>query len=80
MNVTLKNTAITALAVPAVELTLTDALDQTVIRRVFLPHELDGKSDTLAAGAEWSTSLAMAVKASGAADRVAGYRLLAFYP
>lgn len=80
LNMTLKNTAVTALAVPAVELTLTDALDQTVIRRVFLARELDGKSDTLAAGSEWSTSLAMAVKGGGAADRVAGYRLVAFYP
>lgn len=80
LNVTIKNTAMTALAVPAVELSLTDALDQTVIRRVFLPPELDGKSDTLAAGSEWSASLVMAVKASGTADRVAGYRLLAFYP
>lgn len=80
LNVTIKNKAMTALALPAVELTLTDALDQTVIRRVFLPHELDGKSDTLAAGSEWSASLGVAVKASGAADRVAGYRLLAFYP
>lgn len=80
LNLTLKNTAMTALAVPAVELTLTDALDQTVIRRVFLPQEFDGKPDTLAAGSEWSASLAVAVKASGTADRVAGYRLLAFYP
>jgi predicted Zn finger-like uncharacterized protein len=80
LNLTLKNTAMTALAVPAVELTLTDALDQTVIRRVFLPHEFDGKPDTLAAGSEWSASLAVAVKASGTPDRVAGYRLLAFYP
>lgn len=80
LNLTLKNTAMTALAVPAVELTLTDALDQTVIRRVFLPHEFDGKPDTLAGGSEWSASLAVAVKASGTADRVAGYRLLAFYP
>lgn len=80
LNLTLKNTATTALAVPAVELTLTDALDQTVIRRVFLPHDFDGKPDTLAAGSEWSASLAVAVKASGTADRVAGYRLLAFYP
>ncbi len=80
LNFTLRNTAATALAVPALELTLTDSLDQPVVRRVFLPPELGVKSDTLTAGAEWPASFAVAVKAAGTADRVAGYRLLAFYP
>lgn len=80
LNFTLKNTAATALAMPAIELTLTDSRDQPVVRRVFLPGELGVKSDTLAAGSEWPASLAMAVETKGAADRVAGYRLLAFYP
>ena len=80
LNFTVKNTAIMALATPAVELTLTDSLDQPVIRRVFFPSELGGKSDTLVAGSEWATSLAVSVKAVGPVDRVAGYRLLAFYP
>ena len=80
LNFTLKNTAATGLAVPALELTLTDSLDQPVLRRVFLPTELGVKSDTLTAGAEWPASFAMAVKAAGTTDRVAGYRLLAFYP
>lgn len=80
LNVTLKNSAMTALAVPAVELTLTDVLDQAVVRRVFFPAELGGPSETLAAGSEWATSLALGVKAAGAAERVAGYRVLVFYP
>ncbi|MDO8251648.1 MAG: zinc-ribbon and DUF3426 domain-containing protein [Rhodoferax sp.] len=80
LNFTMKNTADTALAIPAIELTLTDALDQPVVRRVFFPAEIAGNSDTLAAGSEWSASLAMAAKASGMAERIAGYRLLAFYP
>lgn len=80
LNFTVKNTAAIALAVPAIELTLTDSLDQPVVRRVFIPTELGGLSDTLAAGAEWPASLAMVVKAAGMADRVVGYRLLAFYP
>ena len=79
-NFTLKNTAGIALAVPAIELSLTDSLDQPVVRRVFLPTELGVQSDTLAAGSEWSASFAMAVKAGGAVDRVAGYRLFVFYP
>lgn len=80
LNFTVKNTALTSLAMPAIELTLTDSLDQPVIRHVFMPSELGVKSDTLTAGAEWPASLALAVKATGTADRVAGYRLLAFYP
>ena len=80
LNFSLKNTAATALAVPAIELTLTDTLDQPVVRRVFMPTELGVKADTLTAGSEWAASFAMAVKSAGAADRVAGYRLLAFYP
>ncbi len=80
LTFTVKNTAATALAVPAIELTLTDALDQPIVRRVFLPGELDAKLEALAAGADWSTSFAMAVKASGTSERVSGYRLLAFYP
>lgn len=80
LNFTVKNTAVIALAAPAIELTLTDSLDQPVVRRVFIPTELGGHPDTLVAGAEWPASLAMVVKAAGTADRVAGYRLLAFYP
>lgn len=80
LTFTVKNSAAFALAVPAIELTLTDGLDQPVIRRVFLPSDLGLKSDALAAGAEWPASLAMTVKAAGSADRFTGYRLLAFYP
>ena len=80
LNFTLKNTATTALAVPAIELTLTDALDQPAMRRVFFPTELGVQLDTLAAGSEWPMSLAIAVNAGDTVARVAGYRLLAFYP
>lgn len=80
LNFTLKNTAATALAVPALELTLTDSLDQPVLRRVFSPSELGVSSDALSAGLEWPASLIVAVKSNGGFDRVAGYRLLAFYP
>jgi hypothetical protein len=80
LNLTVKNSAAIALAVPAIELTLTDSLDQPVVRRVFFPPELGRNLDTLAAGAEWSASRVLVVKTGGPADRVAGYRLLAFYP
>lgn len=80
LSFTLKNSATTPLAVPAMELTLTDSADQAVLRRVFQPSELTTKSGPLAAGAEWSAQLGMVVKATAVADKVVGYRLLAFYP
>ena len=80
LNFTLKNSAATALAVPALELTMTDALDQPVARRVLLPVELGLQSDTLEAGAEWPASVVITVKAGAAAERVVGYRLFVFYP
>ncbi len=80
LNFTLKNTATMALAVPALELTLTDSLDQPVLRRVFLAAELSSQTESLPATSEWTTSLTMAVRTAGMAERIVGYRLLAYYP
>ncbi|AEG92085.1 zinc-ribbon and DUF3426 domain-containing protein [Ramlibacter tataouinensis] len=81
LSVTLKNRAATEVAMPALELTLTDTRDQPVVRRVLPPSELGPSVPaTLPAGGEWSTSLGVSVVASGSASRIAGYRLLAFYP
>jgi hypothetical protein len=80
LNFTLKNTAATALALPAIELTLTDTFDQPVVRRVFPASELGVRLGTLAANFEWPASLSMTVNAADTTDRIAGYRVLAFYP
>ena len=77
LALTLRSTAGVALSVPAVELTLTDVQDQPVVRRVFLPADL-GAPPALPSRGEWSTSVTVAVTTGGA--RVAGYRVLAFYP
>ena len=79
LTVVLKNTASLAVAAPAIELTLTDAQDQALLRRVILPDELQGTSDTLAPGVEWSAAVD-ALLASEVAGAVAGYRMVAFYP
>lgn len=76
----LKNTAPIDVAMPAVELSLTDPQDQAVIRRVILPAEFGARSDALAATSVWTGSLALAVQPDASAQRIAGYRLLAFYP
>lgn len=80
LSFVLKNTSDIALALPAMELTLTDAQDQVVTRRVFEPAELGATAQVLLAGAEWSGAATLAVDAGSKAERVAGYRLLAFYP
>lgn len=76
----LRNTFDMALAIPSMELTLTDAQDQVVTRRVFEPSELGATGQVLMAGAEWSGAATIAVDTGSKTERVAGYRLLAFYP
>jgi predicted Zn finger-like uncharacterized protein len=80
LNFSVRNTAAVAVAAPAIELTLTDTSDQPVLRRVFLPTELELKSDTLAAAAEWSASLVVTADLADTTQQTVGYRLYAFYP
>ena len=77
LALTVKSRAAIPLEMPAVELTLTDAQDQPVLRRVLMPADLAAPVE-LAARGEWSASVAVVVTSGGA--RVSGYRLLAFYP
>ena len=80
LNLTLKNTASIEIAAPAVELTLTDLQDQPMIRHILNASELGAKEGILAAGGELTTAVPVQVKLSAPADRISGYRLLAFYP
>ncbi|HQS30717.1 MAG: hypothetical protein B7X59_00845 [Polaromonas sp. 39-63-203] len=102
LSFVLKNTGNLPVEMPALELTLTDAQDQAVVRRVVLPAQFDALSSTLAARSEMTGTVSLRVAgeggragasssaaapasslasgASGAAWRVAGYRVLAFYP
>ncbi len=80
LNFTLKNTAPMALALPSIEISLTDAQDQSLIRRVIGADVLGFKSDHLAPTSESSASLTLSVSKQEGVDRVAGYRILAFYP
>jgi predicted Zn finger-like uncharacterized protein len=79
LQVTVKNTARTEVARPALELTLTDSRDAALLRRVLLPSDFSGDVRPLVASGEWSGSLVMRVVNTGDA-RVTGYRVLAFYP
>lgn len=79
LSFSLRNQSTQPVAVPALQLTLTDTSDQAVLQRVFTPRELGATADTIAPSSEFAASLALAVD-GGSAGRVAGYRLLAFYP
>lgn len=80
LTVLLRNRAAVAVEYPAFELTLTDARDQAIARRVFLPAEyLSSAADQetgLAAGAEVPIRLYLDTGKIAAA----GYRVYFFYP
>ena len=80
LSLTLKNNAPTDLAMPAIELALTDTLDHALIRRVLQPEDLGVQDGVIRAASETQTTLMLTVKTNGNGERVAGYRLLAFYP
>lgn len=78
-DVVLKNTAPVAVAMPALELSLTDTRDAVMARRVFLPAELPGAPALLPAQDSRAISLRLSL-AVGEATPMAGYRVLVFYP
>ncbi len=80
LSFTLKNAAPIGVATPAVELTLTDAQDQAVVRRVFPSSDFGSQQGAMAAGTELPVALPVSVKLPTGSERIAGYRLLAFYP
>lgn len=79
LSFTLRNTAPLPVAAPSMELTITDSQDQTVVRRVLSPAELGSSDGVIPAAGEWTRTVGVRVD-TGSAARVAGYRLLAFYP
>ncbi len=74
---TLRNQSALAVRAPVIELTLTDVQDQPVVRRVLQADELR-LPDVFQPQQEWSGEMPM-IMAPGTA-RIAGYRVLAFYP
>lgn len=80
LSFSVKNSNMLPLAFPATELTLTDAQEQAVYRRVFNGHELGAADAEIAAGAEWPVVVTFNVSSEVATQRVLGYRLMVFYP
>lgn len=80
LSATLKNRAIFDQQLPLLELTLTDAQDQPVVRRVLAPQDYIGKSANVAAGFAASSEIAIKVYIEGSQVKATGYRLYLFYP
>jgi len=75
-----KNNANLILALPNIELTLTDAQDRVAVRRVLSSQDIAATADHLAANAEWPAMVDLRLRTDVSAPAVVGYRLLAFYP
>lgn len=87
LSFVLKNTSAVKLEIPSVEITLTDAQDQALVRRVLTPQQFGAATVSLAAHAELTGAVTLKVSGETAPDAlpapslpVNGYRILAFYP
>ncbi len=97
LSFSIKNTGATPVAMPSLEVTLTDSQEQALIRRVLTPAQVGAASDMLGAGADFAGLVVIQVQGSGVTGttssaaatpisiaagplRIAGYRVLAFYP
>lgn len=78
-DMVLKNAADQALMPPSLELTLTDAQDKVVARRVFAPSDWPQTPPVMPARAEHPVRLELALDAL-ADQTVVGYRAILFYP
>ncbi len=80
LKISLKNNADMPLAMPSVELTLTEAGDKPVLRRVLSAQDLGFMGATLAANGDWTGTAMVAVTSNPTAAPISGYRVLLFYP
>ncbi len=81
LGVTLKNIDAVPVALPHVELSLQDAQDQPILRRVLSPADLGSALETLAPSQDMAGNLTLQISTTDLANRrIQGYRVLAFYP
>ena len=93
LSFSIKNTSTSEVAMPSLEVTLTDTQEQALVRRILVPAEFGAATALLAASSEFSGSLIFQTPGADIARvanttspniaeplRIAGYRLLAFYP
>ena len=80
LSATIRNRATWPLAYPALELTLTDAQQQVVVRRVLLPPEYAGGTADLATGIPGNSEVPVKLFIDASAVNPAGYQIYLFYP
>jgi len=80
LSVTLRNRAGIDLALPALDLSLTDGQGKLVARRVLALADIGATQSTLAAGREISLQATLRAAPGGAGEAVAGYTIELFYP
>lgn len=81
LQLDVRNNSKADVALPALELSLTDNSSAVVLRRVITAQELEVKDDMLLASASLRITQGLTLPDTWPdAARVAGYRLLAFYP
>ena len=80
LSATIKNRAVFNQQHPLLELTLTDAQDQPVVRRVLAPQDYLGKAVNIQAGFAANSETAIKVFIEGSQVKATGYRLYLFYP
>jgi predicted Zn finger-like uncharacterized protein len=80
LSATIRNRAPYAIALPYLELTLTDASDQVVVRRAFAPADYVGRASDPAAGIPGNGENVVKLFLDASATAQAGYRLYLFYP
>ena len=80
LTATVRNRAGWPLAYPHLELTLTDAQDRVVVRRVLAPADYAGGTTDLRRGIGANGEVQLKVFIDASATSQAGYRLYMFYP
>jgi predicted Zn finger-like uncharacterized protein len=80
LSVLVRNRASVAMEYPAFELTLTNAQEQVVARRVFLPREYLDEPERIPQGLPPRAELPVRLSLDTGNVRAAGYRVYFFYP
>jgi len=78
-SMTLRNSTDWPVAMPAIELTLTDGSDTTLVRRVLRPQDLDAPV-ALGPRQEFEARRVLTLSSAARPQTIANYRLTAFYP
>lgn len=78
-SMTLRNSTDWPVATPAIELTLTDGNDTTLVRRVLRPQDLDAPA-ALGPRQEFEARRVLTLSSAARPQIIANYRLTAFYP